>query len=170
MVDVTEYIDLLITVIVAVWIVGGIVHDIKSKKNHVKIKLLCEDCAPEQHGDWIDLKSAENIQYTAGQSFMIPLGVAMEVPKGYEVHLVPRSSTWKNHMLMQTNSVGIVDHDYCGDDDELKMPVVAGGVGMIKKGERICQIKLVPVQPKVNFEYVETLGNKSRGGFGSTGK
>lgn len=166
-----DYSGAFVTIVCVVWFLWSLCNYLQSKAvNHVRVKVITEGCEPEQHGDWIDLKSAVDVQYKAGDSLLIPLGVAMEVPKGYEVHLLPRSSTFKNYSLMQTNSMGIIDHDYCGDNDEYKFPVVAGGTGMVHKGDRICQIRLVKVQNKVRFDYVSSLGNTDRNGFGSTGK
>ncbi len=120
--------------------------------------------------DWIDLRASETVELKAGEFALIPLGVAMELPKGYEGHLVPRSSTFKNYGILQTNSCGIVDCSYCGDEDMWRMPVYATRDTVIRENDRICQFRIVENQPPVEFEEVETLGNESRGGFGSTGR
>ena len=70
-----------------------------------------------EKSDWIDLRARENIELEEGESALIPLGVAMQLPDGYEAHLVPRSSTFKKWGIIQTNSIGVVDCSYCGDDD-----------------------------------------------------
>lgn len=120
--------------------------------------------------DWIDLRASETVELKAGEFKLIPLGVAMELPKGYEAHLVPRSSTFKNYGILQTNSCGIIDCSYCGDEDMWRMPVYATRDTVIRENDRICQFRIVENQPKVVFDEVESLDNSSRGGFGSTGK
>ncbi len=120
--------------------------------------------------DWIDLRASETVELKAGEFKLIPLGVAMELPKGYEAHLVPRSSAFKNYGILQTNSCGIIDCSYCGDEDMWRMPVYATRDTVIRENDRICQFRIVENQPKVEFDEVEFLDNESRGGFGSTGK
>ena len=123
----------------------------------------------EGKSDWIDLRAAERIELKRGQFALIPLGVAMELPKGYEAHIVPRSSTFKNYGILQTNSCGIIDGSYCGDDDMWRMPVLATRDAVIGQYERICQFRIVKNQPEIYFDEVSSLENESRGGFGSTG-
>ena len=120
--------------------------------------------------DWIDLRASEGVTLKAGEFCLIPLGVAMELPEGYEAHVVPRSSTFKNYGIIQTNSCGIIDGTYCGDDDMWRMPVYAVRDTVIHVNDRICQFRIFENQPKITFDEVESLGNKNRGGFGSTGK
>lgn len=120
--------------------------------------------------DWIDLRASEEVELKAGDFKLIPLGVAMELPQGYEAHLVPRSSTFKNYGILQTNSCGIIDCTYCGDEDMWRMPVYATRDTVIHVNDRICQFRIVENQPKIVFDEVESLGNANRGGFGSTGK
>ncbi len=120
--------------------------------------------------DWIDLRASETVELKAGEFALIPLGIAMELPKGYEGHLVPRSSTFKNYGILQTNSCGIIDCSYCGDDDLWRMPVYATRDTVIHENDRICQFRIVENQPHLEFEEVESLDNESRGGFGSTGR
>lgn len=120
--------------------------------------------------DWIDLRASETVELKAGEFKLIPLGVAMELPKGYEAHLVPRSSTFKNYGILQTNSCGIIDCSYCGDEDMWRMPVYATRDTVICENDRICQFRIMENQPKITFAEVESLNNESRGGFGSTGK
>ena len=120
--------------------------------------------------DWIDLRCAERTELKAGDFALIPLGVAMELPEGYEAHVVPRSSTFKTWGIIQTNSMGIIDHSYCGDNDQWRMPVYATRDTVIELGDRICQFRIMEKQPPLEFEAVEHLREKSRGGFGSTGK
>lgn len=120
--------------------------------------------------DWIDLRASEEVELKGGEFKLIPLGVAMELPKGYEAHLVPRSSTFKNYGILQTNSCGIIDRSYCGDEDMWRMPVYATRDTVIHQNDRICQFRIVENQPKITFDEVESLGNADRGGFGSTGR
>ena len=120
-------------------------------------------------GDWIDLRAAKDISLKKGESALIPLGIAMKLPKGYEAHVVPRSSTFKNWGIIQVNSVGVIDYTYMGDNDMWRMPVYAIRDTVIEKGDKICQFRIMESQPQITFEEVETLGNSDRGGFGSTG-
>ncbi len=138
----------------------------------IKIRYLCEDLPPvaaAPGGDWVDLRAAEDIEMKAGEFRLIPLGVAMQLPEGYEAHIAPRSSTFKNFGLLQTNSVGVVDGSYCGDGDEWRAPMLATRDVSIRKGDRICQFRIVKNQPELVFERVEHLASQDRGGFGSTG-
>lgn len=121
-------------------------------------------------GDWIDLRAAEDVVLKAGEYKSIRLGVGMILPEGYEAHVVPRSSTFKNFGLIQTNSVGVIDNSYSGDNDEWHFPALAMRNTTIKKGDRICQFRIVRNQPPIKFEPVKRLGVLSRGGIGSTGK
>ena len=120
--------------------------------------------------DWIDLRTAEDVELKAGEFKLISLGVSMELPKGYEAHVVPRSSTFKTWGILQTNSIGIIDESYCGDNDIWKMPVYATRDTTIHKNDRICQFRIEKHQPTIMFEEVDTLGNEDRSGFGSSGK
>ncbi|MCR5469073.1 MAG: dUTP diphosphatase [Lachnospiraceae bacterium] len=120
--------------------------------------------------DWIDLRVSERTELKKGDFKLIPLGVAMELPKGYEAHIVPRSSTFKNYGILQANSCGIVDGSYCGDNDMWRMPVYATRDVVLEKNDRICQFRIFENQPTIQFDVVEHLTGKDRGGFGSTGK
>ena len=119
--------------------------------------------------DWIDLRASEEVEMKAGEFKLIPLGVAMELPKGYEAHIMPRSSTYKNFGIIQANSCGIVDGSYCGDNDMWRLPAIAMRDTVIHVNDRIAQFRIVENQPQIHFEEVESLGNQDRGGFGSTG-
>ena len=121
-------------------------------------------------GDWIDLRAAETVEMKAGEFKMIPLGVAMELPKGYEALVVPRSSTFKRYGIILANSIGIIDESYKGDNDEWNFLAYAMRDTEIKKDERICQFRIIGHQPEVEIEEVDTLGNENRGGIGSTGR
>lgn len=120
--------------------------------------------------DWVDLRAAETVEMKAGEFRLIPLGVAMELPAGYEAHVVPRSSTYKNFGIIQTNHMGVIDESYCGDNDQWFFPAYALRDTVIGEGERICQFRIMEHQPAVRFEEVESLGHEDRGGHGSTGR
>ena len=120
--------------------------------------------------DWIDLRAAEDVDLTKGEFRLIPLGVAMELPAGYEAHVVPRSSTFKNFGIIQTNHQGVIDCSYCGDNDQRFMPVYAVRDTQIRVNDRICQFRIMENQPKIVFDEVEHLDHDDRGGHGSTGK
>lgn len=121
-------------------------------------------------GDWIDLRSAETVELKKGEFKLIPLGIGMILPQGYEAHIVPRSSTFKKFKIIQTNHQGVIDESYCGDNDQWLFPAYALEDTIINKNERICQFRIVEKQPEVNFVIVEKLNEKDRGGFGSTDK
>lgn len=121
-------------------------------------------------GDWIDLRSAETVRLNAGEFKLIPLGIAMELPKGYEAHIVPRSSTYKNFGIIQTNHQAVIDESYCGDNDQWFYPAYALRDTVININDRICQFRIVEKQPIIVFDEVSSLNNKDRGGIGSTGK
>lgn len=121
-------------------------------------------------GDWCDLRAAETIALKAGEFKLIPLGVGMILPDGYEANIVPRSSTFKNWGIMQTNHFAVIDNSYSGNDDQWFYPVYATRDTIIKKNERICQFRINEKQPEIEFEVVDHLNDTNRGGFGSTGK
>ncbi|MDD5887854.1 MAG: dUTP diphosphatase [Oscillospiraceae bacterium] len=120
--------------------------------------------------DWIDLRAAAEVPLKAGEFRLIPLGVAMELPKGYEAHVVPRSSTFKNFGILQVNSMGIIDGSYCGDGDQWFFPALAVRDTVIHINDRICQFRIMANQPAIQFDEVAHLEGTDRGGFGSTGK
>lgn len=119
--------------------------------------------------DWIDLRAAEDIKMKAGEWRLIPLGVAIELPEGYEAHVVPRSSTFKNFGLIQTNSMGVIDASFCGDNDQWCWPALAMRDTEIHINDRICQFRIMSNQPQIEFVEVAHLDGEDRGGFGSTG-
>lgn len=151
----------------------------------IKVKYISKDIdkiSKISKGCWIDLRAAEDVQLKAGDFKLIKLGIAMELPLGYEAILAPRSSTYKNFGIIQTNHLGIIDGfdidengnpiqgtGYCGDNDEWRMPVYAMRDTEIHKNDRICQFRIQKKQPDIEFEEVETLGNVDRGGIGITG-
>lgn len=120
--------------------------------------------------DWIDLRAAEDVRLRAGEFHLIPLGIAVELPKGYEAHIVPRSSTFKNFGIIQTNHMGIIDETYCGDNDQWFMPAYALRDTQIHVNDRICQFRIMKNQPRLVFDEVAHLDHADRGGHGSTGK
>lgn len=157
-----------------------------------------------EKGDWIDLRTSETITMHAPQAGtlkrhkidgkeeshrdvefdfkLIPLGVAMKLPKGFEAVLLPRSSTYKKFGIIQTNSMGVIDNTYCGNNDEWKYPAIALRDTVIKKGDRICQFRIQLSQKAtlwqkikwflssgIKIVKVDSLDNNNRGGFGSTG-
>lgn len=170
-------------------------------KHKIKIRLFNEKCMPEQHGDWIDLKAdlrEEGYRILSGPYILrakknddrqlafvfetISLGVAMQLPKGYEAVINPRSSMFKNTMTLLTNSQGVIDNDYNGDNDIWRVNLLEFGPAKIHDGDRICQFRIQLSQNAtfwqklkhlfysgIKFERVITLNNKDRGGFGSTG-
>lgn len=121
-------------------------------------------------GDWIDLRAAEEVHFAKGEFKMIPLGVCMELPNGYEALIAPRSSTFKSLGIVMANSIGVVDESYCGDNDEWHFPALATKDTVIHKNERICQFRIIQHQPLIHLIEVEHLGNVDRGGIGSTGR
>ena len=133
-------------------------------------------------GNWIDVYANKDVFVKCGDRAMIPLGFALELPEGWEGHLAPRSSTFKTWGIIQTNSVGVVDDTYIGDNDQWHMPVYClqgkdieseNGKEVkgtwIRKGDKIGQFRIMEVMPEIEFEEVESFGNKDRGGFGTTG-
>ena len=144
------------------------------EKLNIRIRYFSEDIEPLRYidgkSDWIDLRSAETVEMKAGEDRRIRLGFAMQLPEGYEAHVVPRSSTFKNWGLLQTNSMGVIDGSYCGDHDEWMVPFYATRDTKIEKGDRIAQFRVMKNQPQLEFETVEHLAGEDRGGFGSTGR
>lgn len=120
-------------------------------------------------GDWIDLRAAEEVKLDANQFRLISLGVSIKLPEGYEAHIVPRSSTFKNFGIIQTNHCGIVDNSYSGDNDIWRFPAYSLRPTVIHKNDRICQFRIVKCQPEIQFEEVDELDSVDRGGFGTTG-
>lgn len=142
------------------------------KKIQIKIKYFndkLEKIKKISIGDWIDLRASETVILKKGEFKLIPLGVAMELPKGYEAHVVPRSSTFKNFGIIQTNHMGIIDESYKGDNDQWFFPAYALRDTVINLNDRICQFRIMEKMPETEFIEVENLNNKNRGGHGSTG-
>lgn len=140
----------------------------------IKVRYLSDKVSKLEYiagkSDWIDLRAAEDVELKQGDFKLIPLGIAMQLPKGYEAHIIPRSSTFKNFGVIQANHMGMVDESYCGDNDQWYFPAIALRDTSIKAGDRICQFRIMEHQPQLIFEAVDTIGNEDRGGFGTTGK
>lgn len=139
---------------------------------NIKVKYFDKEINKIEHmdkGDWVDLRAAETVELKAGEFKLIPLGVGMILPNGYEANIVPRSSTFKNYGIIQTNCFAVIDNSYSGDNDEWKYPVYATRDITINKNDRICQFRINKIQPRFNIEEVEHLNATSRNGFGSTG-
>lgn len=128
-----------------------------------------EKIAKIPNGDWIDLRAAETVAMKAGEFKLISLGVSMKLPDGYESHVVPRSSTFKKWGVLQTNSMGVIDNSYCGENDIWRFPAFAMRDTVIEEGDRICQFRIVKKMDPVEFVEVEHMDDADRGGFGSTG-
>jgi dUTP pyrophosphatase len=139
----------------------------------INVRYLSDKVKPLQYvegkSDWIDLSASMDVEMKAGEFKMIPLGVAMKLPTGYEAHLVPRSSTYKNFGIIQANHMGVIDESFCGDHDQWHFPAIAMRDTVIHAGDRICQFRIMEHQPELWFQAVEHLDNPDRGGFGSTG-
>ena len=146
----------------------------KMSTKAIKIKYFTNKIEKLQYidgkSDWIDLRAADDISMKKGEHKLIPLGIAMQLPEGYEAHIVPRSSTFKNFGIIQTNHMGVVDETYCGDNDQWFMSAYALRDTEIKTNDRICQFRIMEHQPAIDFVEVECLNNEDRGGHGSTGK
>ncbi|MDD3394137.1 MAG: deoxyuridine 5'-triphosphate nucleotidohydrolase [Anaerotignum sp.] len=140
----------------------------------IRIKYLSDNIEKLRYidgkSDWIDLRASEKIELKQGEFRLIPLGIAMELPKGFEAHIVPRSSTFKNFGVIQTNHCGIVDESYCGNNDQWFFPALAMRDTVIEVNDRICQFRIFEHQPAILFEETDDLDNADRGGIGSTGK
>lgn len=140
----------------------------------IRVKYFDKDLIPLEyigHGisDWVDLRCAEDISLKAGEAKLISLGIAIELPVGYEAIMAPRSSTFKQWGIMEANSIGVIDEAYCGDNDMWRFAAYATRDTQVMKNDRICQFRIIEHQPALVFETVEHLGNADRNGFGSTG-
>ena len=121
------------------------------------------------NSDWVDLRSNVSVELKYRQHYLIPLGVAMQLPRNYEALVVPRSSTFKNFGIIQTNHIGVIDNSFAGSDDQWFFSALAMKATKIEKGDRICQFRIFQKQPKIGFVEVLELQNVNRGGHGSTG-
>jgi len=143
----------------------------------IKIKYFSDDpivLEDIEEGDWIDLPLQDNYRFNRSDYNLVPLGVAMQLPSGYEAQIVPRSSTFKHYGLIQTNGLGVVDNSYNGPNDEwfwssYALEEKVKGRWM-SKGTRLCQFRIIKKQPTVVFKVSTLEHNADRGGHGSTGK
>ena len=123
-----------------------------------------------EKGDWIDLRAAKEYKLFSGEFYLIDLGISIKLPEGYEAYIVPRSSSFKNWGIIQTNGIGIIDNSYCGENDVWMMPVLATKGADIHVNDRVCQFRIVKKMPNnISINTVEHLDTQNRGGFGSTG-
>ena len=129
-----------------------------------------QELKPNPKGDWIDLATAEPVKLDAGEFKLINLGVSMQLPKGYEAHLIPRSSTFARWGIIQTNGMGLIDNSYWGDFDVWKMPAYATRQVMIPAMTRIAQFRIVPIMGEIEITPMAVFNTINRGGFGSTGR
>jgi len=157
--------------VVLLVIVLYIIYDLYFPKT-VKIRYVNDvdwEIKKVKHGDWIDLYVNEDVKLKKGEFKLINLGINVILPKGYELNIVPRSSTFKHFGVIQTNHFGVIDNTYCGNDDIIYFPAYALCDTEIKKGERICQARINKVQ-RVRIKFVDKACDKNRGGIGSTGR
>lgn len=148
------------------------VSELKPKSQQIKVKYFDNEIDKLEKiskGDWIDLRAAEDVELKQFEFKLIPLGVGMILPDGYEANIVPRSSTFKNFGIIQTNSFGVVDNSYSGNDDQWFFPALAMRDTKINKNDRICQFRISKVMDTVEVEFVDELNEVNRGGHGSTG-
>ena len=137
-------------------------------KYHRELYPELQDIQIIENGDFVDLRAAEKVELKAGEYKLINLGVSIKLPKGYWGQFVPRSSTFKNFGIIQTNSFAVIDESYCGDNDIWRMPVYATRDTVINVNDRICQFRIVKKQ-EFDIEEVDNLDGEDRGGIGSTG-
>jgi len=117
-----------------------------------------------------DFKCIEEVIFEPGEFKLVETWLVVETPKGYLLQTQPRSSTFKKHWLIQTNSVGIIDEDYCWDEDTIKFPYLnlSWVRQVLEAGTRIWQWVFVKIE-RAEFEVVETMNNsKNRWGFWTT--
>lgn len=137
-------------------------------KYHVDIDEICY--IGGKKSNWIDLRAGESVEMKAGEFKMIPLGISMELPEGYEAIVAPRSSTFTKYGILLANGIGVIDESYNGDNDIWYFPAIAMRNTYITKNDRICQFRILKHQPDIAFDRVIALGNPDRGGLGSTGR
>ncbi|MDD4308403.1 MAG: deoxyuridine 5'-triphosphate nucleotidohydrolase [Thermoplasmata archaeon] len=142
---------------------------VNTKTIKIKYHSDIDKIQPISIGNWVDLRIDSDVMLMKGESAILSLGVSMKLPKGFEAHIAPRSSTFKNWGIIQTNGIGIVDDSYSGNDDIWKMGVYATRDTYIEKNSRVCQFRIMEIQPDLVFDEVDSLDDVSRGGFGSTG-
>lgn len=138
----------------------------------IQVKYHSENSKPigQAHvGEWIDLKTAEEVVMMAGEHTNIKLGVSIALPVGYEAIMAARSSTFKNFGIIQANGIGIIDETYCGETDEWRFSAYATRDVIIAAGSRIAQFRIQKIQGEIEIEEVNKMEGPARGGFGSTG-
>jgi dUTP pyrophosphatase len=179
MVEVVASIILLIFLFLFVYFLTGIAS--KTKTIELEVDEMLYDIQVKYHskdidkiqkienGDWIDLRASKDYELKKGEFALVDLGVSIKIPDCCEAHLAPRSSTFKNFKVIQTNGVGVIDSSYCGEEDVWRMPVIAMEKTKIAKNERVCQFRIMEKMPPVRIVEVESMQDESRGGFGSTG-
>ena len=142
-------------------------------KEKIRIKYFSSDMPKLEYidgkSDWIDLRADKAMHLEKGCHYLIPLGIAMQLPDGYEALIAPRSSSFKKWGIIQTNTPGVIDETYCGPDDQWFMSVYATRDAVIERFDRVCQFRIIRHQPKIDFEESDLETNVSRGGHGSTG-
>lgn len=145
-----------------------------ASKKTIKVKLFDKSLPmPEyktRHAVAYDLYLRKTTEVVPGKVVLAPLNVAVELPRGHLAILAARSSLFKLG-VMAANGIGVIDEDYRGDEDEYMLPLLnfTKKKVLLKRGERIAQVIVLKYQ-RVKFRKVEKLANKSRGGFGSTGR
>lgn len=125
---------------------------------------------PERHGAMFDLAASEDVKLREGDVEVIPLGIRMKLPEGYFGLVVPRSSTCLKYGILMANSVGVIEPDYCGDNDVWGFVAYAVRDTAIAKGTRIAQFMPVRMFGDLDFHMVESMPYTDRGGYGSTGE
>lgn len=141
-------------------------------KKLITIKYHVEGLEPVKQAhdsEWCDLRSAETVELKKGDFKLIDLGVSIALPEGFEAILAPRSSTFKKYGIIMTNSFGVIDSLYRGNEDCWMMPVYATRDTIINKNDRICQFRIQKCQPTLYFSETDDMGDENRGGLGSTG-
>jgi dUTP pyrophosphatase len=118
-----------------------------------------------------DLAASEDLVIAPGAVALVPTGLVIEVPDGYFLGIFARSSTPLRRGLIVSNGVGVIDSDYCGPADEIKIQVlnVTSTAVTVKAGDRIAQGLFLPVARAAWRETEDDLRGGSRGGFGATG-
>lgn len=147
---------------------GGTVTKFDENGVATKSKLVFEDNKTIKE-DATGYEIAKVLKYKKGDFMMLCLGISLNQGEGYEVNLVPRSSTFKNFHIIQTNHYGVGDDSFVGNGDIYHFPCYALADGEIKLYDRVCQMRINRSMAEVNFNEVNDMGAKDRNGFGSTG-
>lgn len=141
----------------------------------IKIKYFAEDMprltfiGGKDQSNWIDLYTAEEVVVKEGDFVKIPLGIAMELPEGYEAIVAPRSGTFGKYGVIQANSIGVIDSSFRGPENQWMFPAKALMDATIPQHTRICQFRIQKIQPNIEFVEDSLENNADRGSFGSTG-